>query len=138
MFSNITSTSISRIATPQPTIHVVSCVYNMETMVYTFLGEYSLSFYLGQPMIRMCKKVSQDSSALKIWHIFRPTARFFLISFSYCYSLSWSNGCLPKTCNSSEKSVSCADRLMYRDETFQNWFGQDTSWWFSASFIRCW
>ena len=88
MFSNITSTSISRTATPQPPIHVVSCVYNMEAMVYTFLGEYSLSFYLGQPMIMICKELSQDSSALKRWHMFRPTARFVLISFSYCYSLS--------------------------------------------------
>ena len=37
MFSSITSTSISRIATPQLTIHVVSCVYNMEQWFVPFL-----------------------------------------------------------------------------------------------------
>ena len=81
MFSNISSISTSATTTPQPTVHIVDRVCNMEAMVCAFLAEYSLSFSLVQFMIRMCKELSKDSAALKRLHMFRTTARFVLLSF---------------------------------------------------------
>ena len=45
MFSDTSSTSKSTVATPQPTIHSVDCVCNMEAMVCAVLAEYSLPFF---------------------------------------------------------------------------------------------
>ena len=80
MFFNTSSTSTST-TTPQPTVHIVDRVCNMEAMVCAFLAEYSLSFSLAQPMIGMCKELSKDSAPLKRLHMFRTTARFVLLSF---------------------------------------------------------
>ena len=80
-FSNTSSTSTLTTTTPQPIIHIVDRVCNMEAMVCAFLAEYSHSFSLAQPMIRMCKELSRDSAALKRLHMLRTTARFVLLSF---------------------------------------------------------
>ena len=82
MFFNTSSTSTSKTTTPQPTIHIVNRVCKMEAMVCAFLVEYSLSFFLAQPMIGMRKELAKDSAALKRLHMFRTTARFDLLSFS--------------------------------------------------------
>ena len=68
MFSNTPSTSTTT-TTPQLTIHIIDHVCNIEAMVYAFLAEYSLSFSLAEPMIRMCKELSKNSAALKRLHI---------------------------------------------------------------------
>ena len=85
MFSNTSSTSTSTATTPQPTIHIVDCVCNMEAMVCAFLAEYSLSFSLAQPMIGICKELSKYSAALKRLHMFRATARCSLLSFPFSF-----------------------------------------------------
>ena len=85
MFSNTSSTSTSTTTTPQPTIHIIDCVCNMEAMVCAFLAEYSLSFSLAQPRIGMCKELSKDSAALKRLHMFRTTAKCSLLSFPFSF-----------------------------------------------------
>ena len=57
MFSNLSSASTTTTTTPQPTVHIVDRVCNMEAMVCAFLTEYSLSFSLAQSMIGMCKEL---------------------------------------------------------------------------------
>ena len=61
MFSDTSSSSTSTTAIPQPTVHIVDHVCNMEAMVSTFLAEHFLSFSLAQPMIGMCREFSKDS-----------------------------------------------------------------------------
>ena len=81
MFSDTSSTSKSTVATPQPTIHIVDCVCNTEAMVCAVLAEYSLPFFLAETIIGICKKLSNDSAALKRLHMFRTSVKFVLLSF---------------------------------------------------------
>ena len=50
---------------PQPTVHILDRVANMEAMVTAFVAEKSFSFPMAQAIIDLSKELSKDPQALK-------------------------------------------------------------------------